>query len=126
MNYNKTNTYLLYAVAFLLLFSLGLFKYYDQQHLSKMFLYHQNYSLFYVCKIVVPYILSISSIFICNKIEREDHSSQLIFPMSLIGIMIVMVSLSFMSNFLWLNYWSISYSIITAFCLINIHKKRRH
>lgn len=118
------NKFLNYISAFLLLFGLGLFNYYDQHILAKTFLYQSNYHIYFICKILIQYVFPILSILTCIRIDNQDSGNNLIIPSSLICGMLLMISSIFILKDSIAYYWLTSYSIVSVFCLNNILKKR--
>lgn len=122
---DKKKRILYFIIAFGLLFCLGLFNYYDNSMLAKITLFSKYFRIYYIVRVLIQFVLPILAIVICYHIESHDQGGGLLFPILLSGIMILLVVSIFFLKIPYTYYWLEGYVIITAFCLINIYKKRK-
>lgn len=117
---------ILYSVmVFGLLFSLGLFNYYDSSIWAKNALFGDYFKVYFIIKMIIQSVFPILAIFICYQLESHDQGNQRLFPLILSAIMIFLIVSIFFLRSPYTYYWLEGYVIITAFCLINIYKKRK-
>ncbi|MFQ9923540.1 MAG: hypothetical protein ACLRVU_08500 [Beduini sp.] len=120
---HRKNKILFSVIVFGLLFSLGLFNYYDSSIWAKNALFGDYFKVYYIIKILIKTALPILAIFLCHRIESKDQGNQLLLPLTLGGIMILLIASIFFLKIPYTYYWLEGYTIIIAFCLINIYKK---